>query len=138
VPTGRTKTIQPLEAGTVTAIRVRDGDKVREGEVLLEIDRTISTAERNRVGHELLRAGLDVARLAALRAGLANNTAGEFTPPPQAPTYEVLRARAAMLAQAEQQAAKILSLDQQIAQKAAGAEGIAALIEKLKPGYRSS
>ncbi|MDE5454258.1 HlyD family type I secretion periplasmic adaptor subunit [Bradyrhizobium sp. CSA112] len=132
VPTGRTKTIQPLEAGTVTAIRVRDGDKVREGDVLLEIDRTISTAERNRVGHELLRARLDVARLAALRAGLATNTAGDFAPPPQAPTYEVLRTRAAMLAQAEQQAAKILSLDQQIAQKAAEADEIAALIDKVE------
>jgi len=28
VPTGRTKTIQPLETGTVSAINVQDGDKV--------------------------------------------------------------------------------------------------------------
>src|SRR6516225_2241312 len=28
VPTGRTKTIQPLETGIVSAIHVRDGDKV--------------------------------------------------------------------------------------------------------------
>src|SRR4051794_14909654 len=28
VPVGRIKTIQPLEAGTVTAIHVRDGDRV--------------------------------------------------------------------------------------------------------------
>jgi hemolysin D len=134
IPTGRTKIIQPLDAGTVTAIRVRDGDKVSKGDVLLEIDRTISTAERNRVGHELLRARLDAARLTALRAGLANVTAGEFTPPPGAPAYEVLRTRAATLAQSEQQAAKILALDQQIAQKAAEADGIVALIDKLEAG----
>ncbi|UZE50497.1 HlyD family type I secretion periplasmic adaptor subunit [Rhodopseudomonas sp. P2A-2r] len=133
VPTGRTKTIQPLEAGTVTAIRVRDGDKVHEGDVLLEIDRTISTAERNRVGYELLRARLDAARLTALRAGLATNTASDFVPP-AAPAYEILRTRAAMLAQAEQQAAKIVSLDQQVAQKSAEADGIAALIDKLESG----
>jgi hemolysin D len=132
VPTGRTKTIQPLEAGTVTAIRVRDGDKVRAGDVLIEIDRTISTAERNRVSHELLRARLDVARLTALREGLAINGTGEFVPPPGAPAYEVLRSRAATIAQAEQQAAKILSLDQQIAQKSAEADGIAALIDKIQ------
>src|SRR6185369_12609443 len=65
VPTGRTKIIQPLEAGTVTAIRVRDGDAVRQGDVLVELDRTTSTAERDRVGHELLRTRLDVARLTA-------------------------------------------------------------------------
>src|SRR6185369_8558991 len=134
VPTGRTKIIQPLEAGTVTAIRVRDGDRVREGDVLVELDRTTSTAERDRVRHELLRARLDAARLAALRAGLASSSVGEFTPPPEAPAYEVQRTRATMMAQAEQQAAKIASLDQQIAQKAAEADGIAAMIEKLESG----
>src|SRR5215469_18078940 len=36
VPVGRSKTIQPLEAGTVTAIHVSDGDKVRAGDVLVE------------------------------------------------------------------------------------------------------
>lgn len=134
VPTGRTKIVQPLEAGIVTSIHVRDGDKVHKDDVLLEIDRTISTAERNRVSYELLRAQLDVARLTALRAGLATNTAGEFIPPPAAPAHEVQRARAATRAQAEQQAAKILSLDQQIAQKAAEADGIAAQIDKIEAG----
>ena len=52
MPTGRTKVIQPLEASIVTAIHVRDGDKVHQGDVLLEIDRTISTAERNRIGYD--------------------------------------------------------------------------------------
>jgi len=122
VPTGRTKTIQPLEAGTVTAIRVNDGDKVREGDVLVEFDHTISTAERNRVSVELLRAGLD---------GI---TAIDFTPPPEAPAYEVARTRAAMLAQAEQQAGKIRGLDQQIAQKEAEADEITASIDKLEAG----
>jgi hemolysin D len=134
VPTGRTKTIQPLEAGTVTAIHVADGDKVREGDVLVEIDRTINTAERDRVGVELLRARLDVARLTALRSGFATMTAVDFIAPSEAPPYEVLRTRAAMLAQAEQQAGKIHSLDQQIAQKAAEADEIAATIDKLEAG----
>jgi hemolysin D len=134
VPVGRTKTIQPLEAGIVTAIRVKDGDKVREGDVLIELDRTVSTAERNRVGHELLRARLDAARLVALRAGLETATAVGFVAPAGAPAYEVARTRAAMLAQAEQQAAKIVALDQQIAQKTAEADEIAAVIDKLKAG----
>src|SRR5262244_154999 len=33
VPLGRVKVIQPLETGTVPAIHVRDGDRVREGAV---------------------------------------------------------------------------------------------------------
>lgn len=134
VPVGRIKVIQPLEAGIVTAIHVKDGDKVREGDVLIELDRTVTRAERNRVGHELLRTRLDVARLTALRAGLDSATAIGFAPPADTPAYEVARTRAAMLAQAEQQAAKIAALDQQIAQKVAEAGQIAAVIDKLKAG----
>jgi hemolysin D len=132
VPVGRTKTVQPLEAGIVTAIHVKDGDKVREGDILIELDRTVSTSERNRVGHELLRTRLDAARLVALRAG--GDGAAGFIAPAGAPAYEVARTRAAMLAQAEQQAAKIRSLDQQIAQKIAEASGTAAVIDKLNAG----
>jgi hemolysin D len=135
VPVGRIKTIQPLETGMVAAIRVRDGDKVKEGQVLVEFDRITSTAERNRVGHELLRARLDVARLTALRAGLDVTTLPVgFEPPPGTPGYEVTRTRATMMAQAEQQIAKINALDQQIAQKRAEADGNAAAIAKLEAG----
>ena len=106
VPFGRVKVIQPLDTGNVVAIRVRDHARVREGDVLIELDRTVSTAERNRIGHELLRARLNVARLTALRAGLATAAAIGFVPPAGAPAYEVARTHAAMTAQAEQHAAK--------------------------------
>ena len=136
VPTGRVKVIQPLEAGTVTAIRVRDGDKVKEGDVLLELDRVVSTAERDRVAEEHLTASLDAARLTALRAGLDAGGLAPlgFVPPAGAPAHAVARTRAAMTAQADQQAAKVASLDQQIAQKRAEADEIAAQIDKLQAG----
>jgi len=132
VPTGRTKVIQPLEPGTITAIHVDDGDHVTAGQVLVELDRTVTTAERNRVGHDLLRARLDVARLSALRGGLdAGTDPVGFSPPPDAPPEEVERTRVAMAAQASEQAAKLASIEQQIAQKNAEAGEIAATIEKL-------
>ena len=132
VPTGRTKVIQPLEPGTIIAIHVDDGDHVSAGQVLVELDRTVTTAERNRVGHDLLRARLDVARLVALRAGLdAGSDPVGFAPPPDAPADEVERTRVAMVAQATEQAAKLASIEQQIAQKNEEAEEIAATITKL-------
>jgi hemolysin D len=135
IPVGRTKVVQPLETGMVTAIHVKDGDRVAEGQVLVELDRTASTAERNRIRHDLLRAQLDVARGSALRKALDTGaTSVDFVPPADAPAHEAARTRAAALAQAEQQAAKIASLDQQIAQKAAEAEAIAATIAKIKAG----
>ena len=39
-PIGKTKTVQPFETGVVSAIRVSDGDQVRAGQVLIEIDPT--------------------------------------------------------------------------------------------------
>jgi len=135
VPVGRVKVIQPLETGDVTGIYVKDGDRVREGQVLVELDRTVAVAGRNRVRHDLLRSRLDVARLTALRRGLDAGTGPiDFAPPADAPAYEIERTRAGMLAQHEQQAAKLLALDQQIAQKIAEAGEIAAVIAKLKAG----
>src|SRR3954465_1775766 len=44
VPTGRTKTIQPLETGVVSAIHVGDGDHVTAGQLLVELDHTVTEA----------------------------------------------------------------------------------------------
>jgi hemolysin D len=135
VSLGRIKVIQPLETGMVTAIRVRDGDRVKEGDVLVEFDHTASTSERNRIRHDYLRSRLDVARLTALRAGFGTASGtGEFVAPDNAPAYEIARTKAFMMAQAEQQAAKIAALDQQIAQKVAEADEITAIIAKLNAG----
>jgi membrane fusion protein, hemolysin D len=131
VPTGRTKIIQPLEAGMVTAIHVKDGDRVTKDQVLVEMDHVASTAERNRVGFELMNSQMDVARLKALADGLDAGIVAEFKPPPDAPVYQIARTRAALRAQAAQQAAKLSALDQQILQKSAEMEETATIIAKL-------
>lgn len=106
-----------------------------EGQVLIEMDHTINSADRDRARYELTHARLDAARLSALRAGLeAGYVPVDFTPPPEAPAYEVARTRATMMAQAEQQIAKIAALDQQIAQKIAEADSIKAAIDKVEAG----
>ena len=47
MPSGRTKVIQPLETGVVRAIHVQDGQKVKAGDVLIELDPTMNDAERD-------------------------------------------------------------------------------------------
>jgi hemolysin D len=132
IPTGRTKVVQPADAGIISAIRVRDGDRVAAGQVLVEFDRTVTTAERNRIAGDLLHARLEVARLQALRAGLEGEIMPVgFSPPDGAPDYLVTRTRAVMTSQAIQQRARVAALDQQIAQKQAEADSLAATIEKL-------
>lgn len=48
----RSKTIQPLEASVVRAIHVRDGDVVQAGQLLVELDPTLSRADESRVAEE--------------------------------------------------------------------------------------
>src|SRR6202051_1489317 len=65
IPTGRTKVIQPFETGVVRAIHVRDGQSVKAGDLLIELDPTIHGAERKHLESDLVAAELDVARLTA-------------------------------------------------------------------------
>jgi hemolysin D len=133
VSTGRSKTIQPLEPGIVTAILVQDGDHVTAGQALIELDQTITSADQKRTGHDLLAAKLDVARLSALRAGIEGGADHmRFSPPPEALERDVARTRAAMVAQAAEQTAKLASIERQIAQKIAEADEVAATIGKLQ------
>lgn len=53
VPSDRVKVIQPLAVGQVRAIHVRDGQAVKRGEVLIELDPTIAAAERDRLAGQL-------------------------------------------------------------------------------------
>src|SRR5258708_24151785 len=45
IPDGRVKELQPLESSIVKAIHVKEGQRVRAGDLLLELDPTLSAAE---------------------------------------------------------------------------------------------
>lgn len=71
IPSGRSKVVQPFEIGVVRAIHVHDGQSVKQGDVLIQLDPTMSGAEREHLQSDLIAAELDVARLrAALAEGL--------------------------------------------------------------------
>ena len=65
IPTGRTKVIQPFETGVVRAIHVRDGQSVKAGDLLIELDPTISGSRARYLRSDLASANLEVARLRA-------------------------------------------------------------------------
>jgi hemolysin D len=132
VPTGRTKTIQPLETGIVSAIHVQDGDKVTVGQVLIEFDRTVTQAERKHVVHDLVASQLDVARLTALRDNFDTGMIPrDLIIPAGASDSGVARTKSSMRAQASEQLAKLASVNRQIEQKLAESESITATIAKI-------
>src|SRR5262249_24110258 len=63
IPQGKPKVVQPLETGIVAAIRVSDGDHVKAGDVLIELNTTQPLADRDRYARDLLQAKLNLARL---------------------------------------------------------------------------
>ncbi len=70
VPDGRTKIIQSIETAKVTAIHVRDGQLIRAGDVLLELDTTGSSADRLRLRDDWAESWLGAARARALLKGI--------------------------------------------------------------------
>ena len=131
IPSGRIKVIQPFETRVVRAIEVRDGQRVKSGDVLLELDPTINSAELEHLRSDRLAAQLEAARLRAVLDG-GNDPLAHFKPPEGAPADLVGVQRRFLVSQAAEQAAKIAEIDRQIAQKEAERATTQASIDKLK------
>ncbi len=87
IPSGHSKTIQPFETGVIAVIHVQDGQTVKQGEVLIELDATQNGADRDRATNEYRAALVETARLRALIAGRVT-----FVPPAEAdPQFMVLQ-----------------------------------------------
>jgi hemolysin D len=131
IPSSRTKTIQPLETGVVRAIQVRDGQSVKSGDVLIELDTTTVNAELGHLQGDLMSAELDIARLQAAIANKDDPLAA-FNPPTNAPADLVSMQRGYLISQSSEQKAKLATIDGQLAQKAAERSTIQASVDKLK------
>jgi hemolysin D len=131
IPSGRSKVVQPFEAGVVRAIRVQDGQAVAAGDVLIELDPTINEAQRNHLQGDLIAAELDVARLNAALSDRADPTA-DFHPPAAASPDLVATQRQFLIDQVTEHRARLAALDRQEAQKAAERSTIAAAIEQIE------
>ncbi|MBI2736987.1 MAG: HlyD family type I secretion periplasmic adaptor subunit [Rhodospirillales bacterium] len=129
IPSGRTKTIQPFETGVVRAIHVRDGQNVKAGDVLIELDPTMNAAELGHLKSDLAGSQLEAARLHAALAG--DDPLAAFAPPADAPRPLIEMQRRLLASQVAEQKAKLASTDRQIAQKEAERATIKASIDKL-------
>lgn len=131
VPNDRVKVVQPLEAGVVRAIHVRDGVRVKAGDVLVELDPTISEAETDHIKGDLVAAELEVARLRAALSGHANPL-DDFVAPADASQALIETQRRFLTTQTAEQDAKVAEITRQLAEKEAEGETITATIDKLQ------
>ena len=131
VPSGRTKVVQPFETGVVRSIRVQDGQAVKAGDVLIELDPTVNAAERDHMRNDLLAERLNIARLRAALAG-GDDPASYFVPPADADPELISAQRQLLLNQVTEHRARIAALSRQQAQKEAEQATTAATIHKLE------
>jgi hemolysin D len=119
-PTGRVKTIQPLETGRVVAIRVDNGQHVAAGDVLVELDPAEAVADELASSSALAAFKAErLRRSAALRA--AENAPSAETPkiawPDDAPAPMREREERVLKGDLRQLRVSVQSYDAQIAQK---------------------
>jgi hemolysin D len=123
---GRSKVVQAPESGIVRAIRVKDGQRVRRGEALVELDPTVSAAEARRLATEHAAARIHVARLRALLEG-----ADDLVAPPGAGPHLVALQRRLLRDQRAEHAHRVhaarLKTEQQFAALEATRAGVARL-----------
>jgi hemolysin D len=130
VPRGQVKVIQPLEIGTVRAIHVQNGQRVRRGDVLVELDPTSTAADRERLTRELAAARLETARLEAAATG--RSEPGAFRPPTGLGTALVGQHQALLRAQLGEYEAKLASIDSEIVRRQAEHAATQAMVAKLE------
>jgi len=80
VPTDDVKLVQASSTGIVRRIYVHDGNAVKRGQPLIDLDPTVSTAEEAQASKGLLASELDVARDRAIADALSGRGI-HFTPP---------------------------------------------------------
>lgn len=127
MPVDNVKVVQPSFGGTIRHIYIHDGDNVRRGQILVDLDPTFANADEAEARKALLAAQLDVARNKALVDGLKGETgiyvAPSGTPPEVAATQRQLVA-AALAAQVAQRRSLAASRDASMRDAAAAVQTV--------------
>ena len=131
VSSGRSKSIQAMETASVKRIAVREGDTVRAGDVLIELDATATTADTDRIENELIAARLLTLRaqamLSAQRSG--QPTALHARDIPAARLADSMRQLEGMLTEYH---ARLARLDADIERRQAELQSLQEAIRKLE------
>lgn len=130
VPGGNVKLVQPIEIGAVRAIHVRNGQFVKAGQLLIELDPTLASADRAQSAQALQSAQIIQARNDALLSHMAGGPA-RFVPPPGTPANIVRTEQAYVRSAIAQFEAERATLAQQRAERTAELAGAQAATAKL-------
>jgi hemolysin D len=129
----RTKLVQPLERSIVKRVLVQDGDQVQPGQPLVELDRTVASADKAATDEQVKAAQSDALRAHAMLAALS---AGQQRPKASFPANwsaaDTASAQAQMRAEWSDINAKLAKLGSEISRRQAEISTARELITKLE------
>ncbi len=127
IPSGKSKVIQPLDPGLVRAIHVRDGQSVKAGDVLVELDPTNAGADHDRLQNEFWETEAEVLRLTAQIEGKP-----KFAAPKDMPQTTVLNQQAMLQSRLTEQRAKLASTEADVSRRHANLQAAISTVSELK------
>jgi hemolysin D len=139
----RTKLIQPLERSVVKSVLVKDGDRVREGQALVELDPTAASADKTTAQDQLKSALSEVLRARAIQQALQNmqhatlastGLAAKYVPnfPAEWSAAEKAAAQAQLEGEWGDVTAKLAKLAAEVSRRQAEIATARAVVEKLE------
>jgi len=137
VVSDRTKTLQPLETSVVKHVFVKDGDSVKAGQVLVELDSTNAAADTASIREQLRSASSEAQRTTALMDALRQGTPpilGTEEPAGASPpkTADAASTQAQLQAEWADITAKLAKLDAELARRRAEISTVRELVAKLE------
>lgn len=132
VVSSRTKVIQPAETAVVKRILVRDGQTVKHGQLLIELDATGTGADYAKAGDALINARLAKLRLVALAEALDSGRSPILIPDPALPQARFDAEQQLGTSQFDTYNAKRHNLQAAIAQRHAELQTVQSMIGPLR------
>jgi hemolysin D len=132
VPNDRTKVIQPFETATVQAIRVADGQEVKAGEVLIELDATDSNADSARIANDHIAARLQAVRATALLVAIASGKSPVLSNLPGIEKSRMAQEQRVLDGQYGEYQAKLARIDADIAKREAELRSTQEIVRRLE------
>jgi hemolysin D len=129
IPDGQVKYIQSFEAGIIAEIAVRDGDRVRTGDVLVRLDTRDPLADERRTATDLAIARVEFARL---KATIDWERSALFEPPHDSPEYAVAYSEPLMKNQIREITSAVSQIDADIREKESYIVSTRILIDKYR------
>ena len=128
----RTKVIQPAETAVVKRIAVRDGQTVKRGQLLIELDATATGADYAQADEALVNARLAALRLKALAASIDSGLSPRLPTESSLPASRVATEQALVGSQFDAFQAKRHNLQAAIAQRRAELQTTQATVRPLE------